>query len=250
MPTASPPTRSRRNSPSTAPTRRRRRRPSPTPRRWPTASCWRATSSTSRPTSSGRSSSPPQAKALEKLGVEVEILTEKEMKKLGMGALLGVAQGSPRGAAPGRHAVERRQGQGQAGRLRRQGRHLRHRRQLDEAGRRHGGHEGRHGRRRRRDRPDARARRAQGQGQCRRHHRPGRERRRRQCAASGRHRHLDVGPDDRGAEHRRRRPPRACRCALVLQPALRAEIHGQPGDADRRDHGRARPEPCRPVLQQ
>ena len=39
-----------------------------------------------------------QAKALEKLGVKVEILTEKEMKKLGMGALLGVAQGSPRGA--------------------------------------------------------------------------------------------------------------------------------------------------------
>ncbi len=39
-----------------------------------------------------------RAKELEKLGVEVEILTEKEMKKLGMGALLGVAQGSPRGA--------------------------------------------------------------------------------------------------------------------------------------------------------
>ncbi|OQM73253.1 leucyl aminopeptidase [Manganibacter manganicus] len=32
------------------------------------------------------------------LGVEVEILAEKEMKKLGMGSLLGVAQGSPRGA--------------------------------------------------------------------------------------------------------------------------------------------------------
>ncbi|KKX34384.1 leucyl aminopeptidase [Rhizobium sp. LC145] len=37
-----------------------------------------------------------KAKDLEKLGVEVEILTEKEMKKLGMGALLGVAQGSAR----------------------------------------------------------------------------------------------------------------------------------------------------------
>jgi leucyl aminopeptidase len=35
---------------------------------------------------------------LEALGVEVEILAEKEMKKLGMGSLLGVAQGSPRGA--------------------------------------------------------------------------------------------------------------------------------------------------------
>jgi leucyl aminopeptidase len=39
-----------------------------------------------------------ETKALEKLGVGVEILTEKEMGKLGMGALLGVAQGSPRGA--------------------------------------------------------------------------------------------------------------------------------------------------------
>ncbi len=37
-----------------------------------------------------------RTKELEKLGVEVEILTEREMKKLGMGALLGVAQGSAR----------------------------------------------------------------------------------------------------------------------------------------------------------
>jgi leucyl aminopeptidase len=37
-----------------------------------------------------------RAKALEKLGVEVEILTEREMKRLGMRALLGVAQGSAR----------------------------------------------------------------------------------------------------------------------------------------------------------
>jgi leucyl aminopeptidase len=37
-----------------------------------------------------------KAKDLEKLGVKVEILTEKEMKKLGMAALLGVAQGSVR----------------------------------------------------------------------------------------------------------------------------------------------------------
>ena len=39
-----------------------------------------------------------RAKELEELGVKVEILAEKEMKKLGMGSLLGVAQGSPRGA--------------------------------------------------------------------------------------------------------------------------------------------------------
>jgi leucyl aminopeptidase len=37
-----------------------------------------------------------RAKELTALGVEVEILTEKEMKALGMGALLGVAQGSVR----------------------------------------------------------------------------------------------------------------------------------------------------------
>jgi leucyl aminopeptidase len=37
-----------------------------------------------------------KAKELEKLGVAVEILTEKEMRRLGMGALLGVAQGSVR----------------------------------------------------------------------------------------------------------------------------------------------------------
>ncbi len=37
-----------------------------------------------------------RAKELSALGVGVDILTEKEMKKLGMGALLGVAQGSPR----------------------------------------------------------------------------------------------------------------------------------------------------------
>ncbi|MDI7861078.1 leucyl aminopeptidase [Rhizobiaceae bacterium n13] len=37
-----------------------------------------------------------KAKELERLGVEVEILTEREMKRLGMGALLGVSQGSVR----------------------------------------------------------------------------------------------------------------------------------------------------------
>ncbi|MEP6828017.1 MAG: M17 family peptidase N-terminal domain-containing protein, partial [Aestuariivirga sp.] len=36
-----------------------------------------------------------RAKALAKAGVKVEILDAKQMKKLGMGALLGVAQGSP-----------------------------------------------------------------------------------------------------------------------------------------------------------
>jgi leucyl aminopeptidase len=39
-----------------------------------------------------------RAAALEKLGVEVEILDEKAMRKLGMRALLGVGQGSERGS--------------------------------------------------------------------------------------------------------------------------------------------------------
>ena len=37
-----------------------------------------------------------EVEKLEKIGVEVEILDEKDMKKLGMGALLGVARGSKR----------------------------------------------------------------------------------------------------------------------------------------------------------
>jgi leucyl aminopeptidase len=52
-----------------------------------------------------------RAQALTKLGVEVEILDDKAMKKLGMGALLGVAQGSVRG---GRVAIMRWNG-GKAG---------------------------------------------------------------------------------------------------------------------------------------
>ena len=41
-----------------------------------------------------------RASQLKKLGVEVEVLDVKAMTKLGMGALLGVAQGSARPAAP------------------------------------------------------------------------------------------------------------------------------------------------------
>ncbi|MCC5977760.1 MAG: leucyl aminopeptidase [Salinarimonas sp.] len=48
-----------------------------------------------------------RAAALEKLGVEVEILDEKQLGKIGMRALLGVAQGSER---PARVAVMRWQG--------------------------------------------------------------------------------------------------------------------------------------------
>ena len=190
-----------------------------------------------------------RARALEELGVEVEVLGEKEMRKLGMGALLGVAQGSGR---PPRLAVMQWNGgkvEEQAGRLRRQGRRLRYGRHLDQAGRRHGGHEGRHGRCRSGDRADACAGRAQGQGQRGRHHRPRREHAGRQRAAAGRHRDLDVRADDRGDQHGCGRPSRARRCALVLPAPLQAAVHGQPGNVDRRRHRRARAPSRRPLLQ-
>ena len=125
----------------------------------------------------------------------------------------------------------------------------RHRRHLDQAGRRHGGHEGRHGGRGLRRRPDARARRPQGQGERDRRDRAGREHAGRQCPAARRHRHLDVGPDHRDHQHRCGRPARARRRGPLRQYALQAEIHGRSRDADRRDHGGARPGACRPVLQ-
>ena len=76
-----------------------------------------------------------RAAQLRKLGVEVEILDDKAMTKLGMGALLGVGQGS---RSASRIVIMRWNGgktRRPAGRLRRQGRQLRHRRHLDQAGR-------------------------------------------------------------------------------------------------------------------
>ena len=69
-------------------------------------------------------------------GIELEVLDGAAMKKLGMGALLGVAQGSVRDP---RLLILRWNGgkKGEAAaRVRRQGRHLRHRRHLDQARRR------------------------------------------------------------------------------------------------------------------
>ncbi len=79
------------------------------------------------------------------------------MKKLGMRALLAVAQGSAKEA---RVVIMRWNGAEDAsvgaGGLHRQGRDLRFRRRLHQGERRHGGHEGRHGGCRLRRRPDAR----------------------------------------------------------------------------------------------
>ena len=75
-----------------------------------------------------------RASQLRKLGVNVEVLDVKAMTKLGMGALLGVAQGSAR---PGRTVIMRWNGGKKgdaAGRFHRQGRLLRHRRHFDQAG--------------------------------------------------------------------------------------------------------------------
>ncbi len=174
-----------------------------------------------------------RVKELERLGLEVEILGEDEMTKLGMGALLGRGAGqSPRKPAR-RHSVEGRGRSGRpADRLRGQGRLLRHRRHQHQAGRRHGGDDHRHGRRRRGDRPDVRPGLAQGEGQRRRHPRPRREHAGRQRPAPRRYRHQHVRPDHRGHQHRRRRPPRPRRRALVLSEPLQAEVHGRSGDPD------------------
>ena len=116
-----------------------------------------------------------QLKGLSKLGVDVKVLGEADLRKLKMGSLLERVAGLRAPAARGRHALVGRAGKGQAGRLHRQGRGVRHRRHLDQAGRRHGGHEGRHGRRRRGLRPDAHAGAPPGEGERDRHRRPGRE---------------------------------------------------------------------------
>ena len=250
MPTASRPNRSRRSSPSYAPIRRPPGRPLPTPKRWRTALSLARDLVNEPANMLGPIEFAAQAKALEKLGVSGEILTEKEMGKLGMGALLGVAQGSPRGARlvvmqwNGGKAKEKPVAfVGKGVTFDTGGISIKPAAGMEDMKGDMGGAAAVTGLM---HALAARKAKVNVVGiiglveNCRR----------RQRAASGRHRHLDVGPDHRGAEHRRRRPSRACRCALVLQPALRAEIHGQSGDAHRRDHGGARPGPCRALLQQ
>ena len=86
------------------------RRPGGPASRWPRASSSPAISSTSRRTCCIPRSSPTAPRRWRKLGVEVEVLDDKAMKKLGMGALLGVGQGSRARGARRRHALERRRG--------------------------------------------------------------------------------------------------------------------------------------------
>ena len=168
---------------------RRARREAPSPR----ASSSRATLVNEPPNVLFPDRFAERAMALKKLGVEVEVLDEKAMAKLGMGALLAVGQGSERDS---RLVVMRWRGaqveKAKPVVVRRQGRLLRLRRHFDQAGRRHGGHEGRHGGRGLRRRPDARARQTQGQGQRGRRHRPGREHAGRRRLPARRHPEIDV----------------------------------------------------------
>ena len=87
--------RPRSKSISPAPIRPRRRRLGPPPRKVsPTASYGRAISSTNRRTCFIPAEFARRTSSLRKLGVVVEVLDVPAMRKLGMGALLGVAQGS------------------------------------------------------------------------------------------------------------------------------------------------------------
>lgn len=106
---------------------------------------------------------------VEGLGLEVTVLDEAQMRDLGMGALLGVSQGSVREEPAGPEVERRCGGCGDAG-ASRQGRDLRHRRHFDQARSGHGRHEVGHGRRRCGCRCHEGDRGAQGQGQRRRRH--------------------------------------------------------------------------------
>ena len=113
-------------------------------------------------------SSPTRAEELTKLGVEVEVLDEKAMKKLGMGALLGVGQGSAResrGSSSCAGTAARRADKpvafvGKGVVFDTGGISIKPAAGMEDM-------KGDMARRRLRRRPDARARRAQGQGQCR-----------------------------------------------------------------------------------
>ena len=182
-----------------------------------------------------------RAQALEKLGVDVEILDEKAMGKLGMNALLAVGRGSAResrlvamrwnGARSKRTKPVAVVGKGVCFELRRD---------LDQALGRYGGYEGRHGWRSLCCRTHARPRRAQSESQRGRRGRLGREHARWRCDPAGGYHHLDVGSDDRDRQHGRRRPARSGRRALVRPGDLFPARDHRSCDADRRHHRRAR----------
>jgi leucyl aminopeptidase len=182
------------------------------------------------------------AKRLEGLidqGVEVEVLEEVDLEKLGMRTLLAVGMGSE---SPSKVVVMQWNGGGDeaAAGAHRQGCGLRHRRHQPQARRRHGRHDHGHGRRRHRrgchegvagrkakanvvgivglveNMPDGRAQRPATW-----------------CLHEGRH--------GRGHQHRCRGPPRPVRRHVVRAGTVQARGHDRPRHADRGHHHRPRP---------
>ena len=182
-------------------------------------------------------------------GLEIDVLDDARMKELGMGAFLGVAQGS---AEPAKiivltYSPKRRIKRNH--RHRRQGDHLRHRRDFDQAVGWDGEDEIRYGGRRDNHRRDARHRSAQAICQSHRHYTDDREHAWWARSTARRRRTRDDGQDHRSHQHRRRRPPdpgRRCR----LRAQTRRDEDRRSGDADRRSLDRARRRLCRASRQQ
>jgi len=148
--------------------------------------------------------------------LKVTALTEKQMERLGMGALLSRRQG-------------RQQARGAGG----QGAHLRCRRYLAQAGRQHGRDEIRHVRRCQRHRHPAGMRRSRTAHQPRRDSSRLREPARRRSQQARRHRHQHGRTHHRDPQHRRRGTAHSLRC-----PHLRGALQARSRDRHRHSHGR------------
>ncbi len=156
-----------------------------------------------------------RAAQLRKLGVEVEVLDVKAMTKLGMGALLGVAQGSTQ---PGRTVIMRWNGAkrgdqpvafiGKGVCFDTGGISIKGAAGMEDMKGDMGGAACVVGLMHALAARKARVNAVGGHRSCREHAR-------RQRAAARRHRHFDVRPDHRDHQYRRRRPPGAGRRALV-----------------------------------
>ena len=191
-----------------------------------------------------------RAKQLESLGMEVEILTEKDMKKLKMEALLGVSLGSPR---PPRLAIMRWQGAkpkdkpvafvGKGVVFDTGGVSIKPASGMEDMKGDMGGAAAVIGLMHVLAARKAKVNAIGIIGLVE-------KRGGRRSAASGRHRPVDVWPDDRDHQHRCRGPAGAVRRAHLLPGTVQAGGHDQPRHPDRRHHRGAWSAPCRPVLQQ
>jgi leucyl aminopeptidase len=160
--------------------------------------------------------------AMQELGLEVEILEEEELRKLGMRALLGVGQGSESPSKVvvmqwkgGRRARRRWRWSARASVFDTGGISIKPGAGMEEMTMDMGGAAVVAGVMR-----TLALRKAQ--GQCGGPGGPGREHARRPGAAAGRCGPLDEGRHDRGDQHRCRRPSRAGRCAVVRAGTVQA----------------------------